>query len=106
MVENQNFGQAIEALKEGKRVARHGWNGKGMFVFKQVPSQIDSSIIPKMQSLPDSVKKAFSEQGCNIEYENQFCIVKPVRIGENVAELNGWAPSGSDTLATDWVVLD
>ncbi len=31
MVENQNFGQAIEALKQGKRVARQGWNGKGMF---------------------------------------------------------------------------
>ena len=28
-----NFGQAIEALKEGKRVARAGWNGKGMFLF-------------------------------------------------------------------------
>ena len=28
MVDNQNFGQAIEALKEGKRVARQGWNGK------------------------------------------------------------------------------
>ena len=28
-----NFGQALEALKEGKRVARTGWNGKGMFLF-------------------------------------------------------------------------
>lgn len=28
-----NFGQAIEALKEGKRVSRSGWNGKGMFLF-------------------------------------------------------------------------
>ena len=26
-----NFGQAIEALKNGKKVARVGWNGKGMF---------------------------------------------------------------------------
>ena len=24
-----NFGQAIEALKNGKKVARVGWNGKG-----------------------------------------------------------------------------
>lgn len=28
-----NFGQAIEALKEGKKVARKGWNGKGMFLW-------------------------------------------------------------------------
>ena len=26
-----NFGQAIEALKAGKKVSRKGWNGKGMF---------------------------------------------------------------------------
>lgn len=28
-----NFGQAIEALKNGQKVARSGWNGKGMFLF-------------------------------------------------------------------------
>ena len=30
---NLTFGQAIEALKSGKRVSRKGWNGKGMFLF-------------------------------------------------------------------------
>ncbi len=28
-----NFGQALEAMKAGKKVAREGWNGKGMFIF-------------------------------------------------------------------------
>lgn len=28
-----NFGKAIEALKEGKKVARKGWNGKGMYLW-------------------------------------------------------------------------
>lgn len=28
-----NFGKAIEALKQGKKVARKGWNGKGMFLY-------------------------------------------------------------------------
>ena len=27
-----NFGQAIEAAKQGKKIARKGWNGKGMWV--------------------------------------------------------------------------
>lgn len=27
-----NFGQAIEALKDGQKVCREGWNGKGMFL--------------------------------------------------------------------------
>jgi hypothetical protein len=27
-----NFGQALELLKQGKKVAREGWNGKGMYL--------------------------------------------------------------------------
>lgn len=30
--ENMNFGQALEALKVDKRVARAEWNGKGMWL--------------------------------------------------------------------------
>ena len=32
-----NFGQAIEAMKQGEKVARSGWNGKGIFIELQVP---------------------------------------------------------------------
>ena len=32
-----NFGQALEALKEGKKVCRAGWNGKGIFIELQHP---------------------------------------------------------------------
>lgn len=32
-----NFGQALEKLKEGKKVKRKGWNGKGIFLELQVP---------------------------------------------------------------------
>lgn len=32
-----NFGQAIEAMKNGKRVCREGWNGKGMWIKAQYP---------------------------------------------------------------------
>jgi hypothetical protein len=31
------FGQAIEALKAGKRVSRAGWNGKGMWLALELP---------------------------------------------------------------------
>lgn len=33
MKTNQNFGQALEAIKQGKWVSREGWNGKGMYLF-------------------------------------------------------------------------
>jgi len=32
-----NFGDAIELLKSGEKVARKGWNGKGIFIKLQVP---------------------------------------------------------------------
>ena len=34
-----NFGQAIEVLKTGKKVARDGWNGKGIFIELQIPDE-------------------------------------------------------------------
>ena len=30
-----DFSDALRAVKEGKRIARTGWNGKGMFVVYQ-----------------------------------------------------------------------
>lgn len=100
-----NFGSAIQALKEGKRVQREGWNGKGLFVFRQVPSTIDSEIIPKMQSVPQSVKNEFknrfdsSPQGA-ISYNDQLALVNTSN------EISGWSPSTNDALAEDWVILD
>lgn len=28
-----NFGQALEKVKNGEKIFRHGWNGKGMFEY-------------------------------------------------------------------------
>lgn len=30
-----NFSEALELLKQGKRMRRRGWNGKGMFIVRQ-----------------------------------------------------------------------
>jgi hypothetical protein len=107
MERNKTFGEAIEALKNGKRVQREGWNGKGLFVFMQVPSTINKEVVPKMQSLPQSVKDEFkrrfdnaSEQIDAIYYDNQLALVNPSNV------ITGWSPSTSDALAVDWVILD
>jgi hypothetical protein len=100
MTTNHTFGEAVEAGKAGKRIAREGWNGKGLFVFVQVPSTIEDSIIPKMQSLPQSVKDEFAKRGGAIHYSNQWGLV------DTQNRINGWAPSASDALATDWIILD
>lgn len=94
------IGPAIEATVQGKRIAREGWTGQGLFVFRQVPATIPLETIPKMQSLPDAVKEEFIRRGLPISYSNQFALVKP----DN--SINSWAPSSGDTLAEDWVILD
>lgn len=94
------FGDAIAAAKAGKRICRVGWNGAGMFVFHQVPASVDVEVIPKMTSLPQSVKDEFGRRGMAIQYSNQLALVKP----DN--SVNGWAPSTADALADDWLILD
>lgn len=94
------FGQAVTALNDGRRVSREGWNGKGLFIFKQVPSEIDAEVVPKMQSLPQSVKDEFIKRGGNIRYKNQLAMVYP----DNT--IYGWVASPSDVLENDWCILD
>jgi hypothetical protein len=95
-----SFGNAIHALKDGKRVQREGWNGKGLFAFMQVPALVPEAIIPKMSSLPQSVKNEFIQRGGDIRYSNQMALV------DLDSNINSWVPSASDTLANDWIILD
>ena len=94
------FTEIIEALNQGKRVAREGWNGKGMFVFKQVSNVVEIQYVPKMTSLPTEVKNEFVKRGKDIHYCNAMCIVK----ADNT--IDSWVASSSDTFAEDWCVLD
>jgi len=34
-----DFGYALDALRSGQRVARKGWNGKGIFIEMQIPDE-------------------------------------------------------------------
>ena len=107
METDKTFGQAIQALLHGKRVKRDGWNGKGLFVFRQVPAEIGNAIVPNMQSLPQSVKDEFqrrfdidSKAFKSISYDNQLALVDTNNV------ITGWSPSTSDALAVDWCILD
>ena len=69
---NLNFGQVLELLKEGKRVAREGWNGKGMFLQLQVPDE-------------------------NSKMRQPYIYITPVG-----GELVPWVASQPDLLSSDW----
>lgn len=41
-----NFGKALEVLKGGQKVARAGWNGKGIFIELQRPDEFSKMTHP------------------------------------------------------------
>lgn len=95
-----SFGIAIQALKFGLAIRRSGWNGKGLFVVKQVPAHIGSDVIPKMQSLPQSAKDLILSGKGFIDYTSQ-CLI----YNENTGRADSWVPSISDVFAEDWEIV-
>lgn len=80
-----NFGQAIELLKEGKRVAREGWNGKGVFLFLATGREFVSENFGK--ALPEIIQDVI----CMKTAQNTICI--------------GWLASQADMLSEDWIEI-
>lgn len=99
----KGFDFALLALKSGKMVQREGWNGKGICVFMRPSDELDIDFIPKVKSLPESVKDSLLKQntpGSKVKFNAYLCI-KSVDGGI----VNGWAPSQTDLLATDWHII-
>ena len=91
-----NFGQAIEALKSGKRVSRKGWNGKNMFLWLKEGCVIKSDFCkdPVLKSICD-------DNGGTLCCLPTICI----KTADNKV-LTGWLASQNDMLSEDWYVLD
>ena len=113
-METLNFGLALEALKQGKRVARQGWNGKGMFIFMRPADELNIDfVIDKVKSLPQSVKDYYlqditNEQGERVPADKNDTIKFTSYICMKAADgsiVNGWLASQTDMLSEDWVVL-
>ena len=96
-----SFGSAIALLKSGFAIRRSGWNGKNLFVIKQVPAHIESDIIPKMQSLPQSAKDLILNGKGFIDYTGQ-CLI----YNGNTGRADSWVPSISDVFADDWEIVE
>lgn len=94
-----NFGQAIEALKEGKKVTREGWNGKGMFLILNGGYSVE-----KENTRPDNyINKEF------LESKNQTHLHIGKHIDMWTAQDNlrvGWSASQTDMLAEDWMLIN
>jgi hypothetical protein len=71
-----NFGDALHFLKAGQRVAREGWNGKGMWLKLQTPDAKSKMTLPYIYMS--------TAQGALVP----------------------WLASQTDVLASDWVVVN
>ena len=88
-----NFGAAIAAAKMGKKIARAGWNGKGMFVIwvpgqKKVPLKAGT---PYANAFP---KRKFIDIDGHLDMFTAGKTMQP-----------GWLASQADIAATDWVIV-
>ena len=87
-----SFGHALECLKAGMKVARSGWNGKGMWLIL-VPG---TEVATMMPGTP------YSDAG----------ITEPTDINPHIDMFTadgsmqpGWLASQTDMLATDWCIV-
>lgn len=86
-----DFGRALELLKEGKKVCRIGWNGKGMFIMLQPGSTVKGSM---MRNEP--AKEFYGDSDVSI------CPHIDMKAADNSYTV-GWTASQVDMLAEDWM---
>lgn len=99
------FGDAIEALKAGEKVARAGWNGKGMWLSLSCAPGGDA-----IAGRREIAAENFWSRN-NSEYARQNggsavvlpCITMKTATGEI---LMGWLASQTDMLAEDWQIVE
>lgn len=94
---NMAFGQALEALKAGERVARAGWNGKGMWLVL-VPGTPSAQL-----RAGTPYREALGTESCEILPHIDMWTVNAQ--GRR-AMLPGWVASQTDMLADDWTLVD
>lgn len=75
-----SFGDAMNFLKGGKKVARRGWNGKNMFLFLATDIEFHTQ---GDLTLPAVVMKTA---------DDRFCV--------------GWLASQTDMLSDDWYTVE
>jgi len=81
------FGWAVEMLKERKKVARKGWNGKGMHLF--LKNGFVTAVDP---SDPEKGNINYLPHICMLTAQGDICV--------------GWLASQADMLSNDWCIVE
>lgn len=86
-----DFGQALAAIKAGKKVVRAGWNGKDMFLFLVPGSTFTVNRAPLLGIYPEGTQINYH---AHIDMKTAQGYVVP------------WLASQADLLSEDWVLVD
>lgn len=88
-----SFGDAIEALKQGKKVARADWNGKGMYLSFVSADSYDVGVkdIGADENNLESEPKRLHWIGMKTEGDKKFF---------------PWLASQTDMLSEDWTIVE
>lgn len=99
--ENLSFGQAVELLKQGKRVARSGWNGKGMFL-----------LLIKGESVTEQINDCYGDPNryeigsSGYEKGQSIPVLDAIYMKTADDKLVAWLASQTDVLSEDWIVIE
>lgn len=81
----RDFGWALQCLRQGKAVARKGWNGKGIYIKLQIPDVNSKMTLPYIYIVTNGL------------------------VTDNPNAPKGtvpWLASQTDMLAEDWVLAE
>lgn len=85
-----NFSKALDAIKEGKRVSRKGWNGKAMFLFLVAGSNFTVNREPLLSIMGE---------GAEVTYRPH------IDMKDAEGKIVPWLASQTDILADDWGIV-
>lgn len=97
------FGLALEALKKGHKVARSGWNGKGMWLSLSADNLGGDPVVRYVDH-----DKFWSKNNSDFAFDQGGCAKVLPCITMKTADnciLMGWLASQSDMLSSDWEIV-
>lgn len=90
---DMNFGDALSLCKDGAKIAREGWNGKGMYVFYQ-------------KGYPEGINCNENMAAAMKIKEGTLVKIRPylqMKCADDTFQM--WLASQSDILAEDWMIV-
>lgn len=88
------FGHALQVLKDGKRIARSGWNEKNMWLV----------LVPGSSNLTVDEGRPLAKAGLQIG--TKFDYLPHIDMWTAQGNLVPWLASQTDMLSEDWCIVD